>query len=115
MEATTNNPDAGHAKADTAPAPHDPIHDIDAKTTIIWLSFWVVLLGVGLYLLLIVFMHVLHAEREENYERVVSIELEETRARQKLILDGKSSEGVQGMTIDEAMKATAEGRRPQNH
>lgn len=99
MDAHAHSNDAG------TPQAHDPVHDIDAKKTMVWLVAWVALLGLSLYFLLVVFGHVLQAERVRRIEQVKDPALANLIEAQQKILAGEGSEGRKGMTIEQAMEA----------
>jgi beta-lactamase regulating signal transducer with metallopeptidase domain len=84
----------GHQHGDHAtgamndPAPNDPEHDIDAKSTTIWFIGGAIALFVGLWLLVVVFMRVVDAEREGKVDKAKNTELLDVQSAEKEFLDG---------------------------
>lgn len=70
------------------PAPHDPEHDIDAKSTTIWFVGGSLVLFVGLWLLVVVFLRVVDAERELKVDKAPTTELLDVKSAETEFLTG---------------------------
>ena len=63
------------------PEPHDPEHDIDAKSTSTWVLVSTVVLFISLYFMLPMFDVVMTAERNRKINLAPSEELDAARAK----------------------------------
>ena len=79
-----------HVHGANDPAPHDPEHDIDAKSTTIWFVCGSLVLFIGLWLLVVVFMRVVDAERENKVDKAPTTELFDVKDAEKAFLTGQN-------------------------
>ena len=70
------------------PEPHDPEHDIDAKSTSTWVLVSTVVLFISLYFLMPLFDVVMTAERNRKINLAPSEELDAARAKEDKFLRG---------------------------
>ncbi len=82
----------GHAPGAThTPEPHDPEHDIDAKSTTIWVVASSIVLFLSLYFLLPLFDMVMTIERDKKVNNLPAAELEELLGSEHSFLRGDAS------------------------
>lgn len=94
-----------HAPAATqTPAPHDPEHDIDAKSTTIWFVGGALVLFIGLWLLIVVFHRVVEAERKEKVEDRPTTELNDVRENEMSFLNGANPTKKNIKTVVDGMR-----------
>lgn len=92
MTATHHAPHQhGHSTPGAMPEPHDPEHDIDAKSASIWVISSTIVLFVALYFLLPLFDLVLTTERDRKINNIPAAELDDLVAKEKDFLNGKTS------------------------
>jgi hypothetical protein len=94
MTTATHPPShAGHGRPAAAhhPPPLDPEHDIDAKTTTIWVLAWTVVLFLALYFLLPLFDRVVQQERARKIEQLPAQELQDVVTAERAFLRGEES------------------------
>lgn len=94
----------GHAGGSHAPEPHDPEHDIDAKSTSIWVIASTIVLFVGLWLLLPLFDLVLTTERDRKINNLPAVELGEAKAREAKFLHGEGKKSIEQVMQEMARK-----------
>lgn len=83
----------------------DPEHDIDARTTILWLGISTVTVFISLWLLLQLFKVVISDERSVKIETVEPAELKELRRSEEVLLGpGTHANGSLRISIEEAME-----------
>jgi hypothetical protein len=83
------HPHGEHAPGAThAPVPNDPEHDIDAKATTIWFVAGGLTLFIGLWLLVVVFLRVVEAERKVKIEEAPTTELIDVKDAEMTFLNG---------------------------
>jgi beta-lactamase regulating signal transducer with metallopeptidase domain len=109
MTTATHDPkQAGHGKPGAAPrpAPHDPEHDIDARTVALWVIGWAVVLFLALYFMLPLFDRVLQQERARKIDHLPAEELENVRDAERTFLRGEESQSKKSIdqVIDEMAK-----------
>jgi hypothetical protein len=105
MTTATHPPShTGHGRPAAAhkPPPIDPEHDIDAKTTTIWVLAWTVVLFAALYFMLPLFDRVLHQERNRKVEQLPALELQEVVGAERAFLRGEESPSKK--PIEQVMK-----------
>ncbi|MFO1076557.1 MAG: hypothetical protein U1E73_02390 [Planctomycetota bacterium] len=99
--ATTTEP---HFHRGTAPehnpAPLDPEHDIDAKSSTIWVLGGTIVLFIGLWVMLPIFSRVLEKERMQKIEQRPNTELIQLREQQNAFLRGANPKKK---TIEQAL------------
>jgi nitric oxide reductase large subunit len=93
----------GHAHASQThnsaqPKPHDPEHDIDAKSTSIWVLVSAIVLFLSLYFMLPMFDVVMTAERDRKINQAPTLELDAARATEEQFLHGPKK------TIEQVMQ-----------
>jgi hypothetical protein len=94
MTTATHDPkQAGHGSSGAAPrpAPLDPEHDIDARTTAIWCVAWAVVLFAALYFMLPLFDRVLQQERNRKIDSLPAEELQDVVGTERAFLRGEES------------------------
>ncbi len=79
---------ATHTHNGARPEPHDPEHDIDAKSTAVWVLGSSVVLFISLYFLMPLFDVVMTAERNRKINLVPTEELDAARATENQFLRG---------------------------
>lgn len=79
---------ASHTHNGARPEPHDPEHDIDAKSTSTWVLVSTVVLFISLYFMLPMFDVVMTAERNRKINLAPSEELDAARAKEDKFLRG---------------------------
>ena len=103
MTATHHAPHQhGPTSPGVMPEPHDPEHDIDAKSASIWVIGSTIVLFVALYFLLPLFDLVLTTERDRKINNLPAVELQDTVAKEKDFLSGKTSRSKK--PIEQVMK-----------
>lgn len=83
------------------PAVHDPEHDIDARSATIWVVAGSVVLFIGLWVLLPIFLRVLAEEQARKIDQVPATERTDVMEAQKLFLNGGNPKKK---SIDQVMK-----------
>ena len=83
----------------------DPVHDIDAKQTILWLGISGLVVFISLWVLLQVFKVVISSERGAKIEATQPVELEALRRAEQAILNGGTRpNGTSQISIEQAME-----------
>lgn len=104
--ATAHNTPHGHAPHgnahDEEPKPLDPEHDIDAKSSTIWVLGGTVVLFISLWVMLPIFTRVLDEERRKKVDELPNTELIEILDAQHKFLDGQNPTKKK---LDQAMRA----------
>ena len=88
---TTHDTHKAHETPPTGgerPAPLDPEHDIDAKSTTIWVLASTVVLFISLYFMLPLFDQVLQTERYKKIDDRPAYELDEVLEAERSFLNG---------------------------
>ena len=89
---------ASHTQHGATPQPHDPEHDIDAKSTSTWVLVSAVVLFISLYFMLPMFDVVMTAERDRKINQAPTLELDSARATEEKFLHGPKK------TIEQVMQ-----------
>lgn len=85
-----------------------PSGAINAKATVLWVSALTVFLFIGLWLLLVLFDHMVMAEQQRKIDQYpAQAELDAARAKEQQFLSGQWEEGVKRKSIDDVMKEMA--------
>jgi hypothetical protein len=79
---------ASHTATGAHPQPHDPEHDIDAKSTSTWVLVSAVVLFISLYFMLPLFDVVMTAERDRKVNQAPTLELDAARSKENEFLRG---------------------------
>lgn len=106
MTATHHAPHQhGHAAPGGVPAPHDPEHDIDAKSASLWVIGSTIVLFIALYFMLPLFDLVLTTERDRKINNLPALELQDAVAKEQAFLRGETSRSKK--SIDQVMQEMA--------
>jgi len=85
-----------------------PSGAINAKATVLWVSALTVFLFLGMWLLLVLFDHMVMAEQQRKIDQYpAGVELDATRAKEQQFLNCEWEEGVKRKSIDDVMKEMA--------
>lgn len=95
----------GHPATSQVPAPLDPEHDIDAKSTTIWVVASSIVLFIGLYFLLPLFDAVLQRERARKIDTLPATEKLDVLEAERAFLSGEDSQSKK--TIEQVMQEMA--------
>src|SRR5262245_34176981 len=107
MTATHHVPPGNKAHGQSSmplPKPQDPEHDIDAKSTAIWVTVSAIVLFVSLYFMLSLFDVVLTTERNRKINNLPTTELGELVGSERAYLRGENSSKK---TIEQVMQEMA--------
>ena len=95
----------GHSGGAPLPRPQDPEHDIDAKSTAIWVVGSSIVLFISLYFMLSLFDIVNTTERNRKINNVKTTELNELVGSEKAFLRGETSRSKK--SIEQVMQEMA--------